>query len=397
MMNTFMSWLNKPFEHPENRPLSILFFGTQMAIGGAQNVLLAQARWFHRHGYRVSVVFLYDKENLHEPWQSGSDFPIHNLNAFSQKKNLFINIVSLMRGLFSLWKFIQEEEINVIETFTHDSNIFALFIAYLSNIPVRIATHHGVSDSFLPLYLKIHSWLINLNIANVLVAVSEGAKQQAIKEGVQADRILVIRNGIEPVSFEGRSRHDLRKEAGLRDDEFYLLSVGRLVYQKAHTILLQAMPQVLKKFPGAKLGICGDGILRSDLQSQIKELHLIDSVFLLGKWDSVTEFLKMADLFVLPSRWEGLPIALLEAMSAGLPIVATRVEGVDEVVKHGEHGLLVSVENVDGLAEAILQLLGNSQLRSAMAMAAKAYVLEHYTEDLMCEQYLKVMKKFFPR
>jgi glycosyltransferase involved in cell wall biosynthesis len=107
----------------------------------------------------------------------------------------------------------------------------------------------------------------------------------------------------------------------------------------------------------------------------------------------VTEYLASADVFVMPSLWEGLPIALLEAMSAGLPVIATKVEGVEEVIVEGEHGLLVPIENTDALADAILQLLADPQLRRNMGTAAKEKVLDLYTADRMCEQYLALMLK----
>jgi glycosyltransferase involved in cell wall biosynthesis len=239
--------------------------------------------------------------------------------------------------------------------------------------------------------------MVNRGIANVLVAVSARTHQQALREGVRDGRIVVILNGISPVSVETVGRLEVRKEAGVGADDLFLLSVGRLVYQKAHEVLVAAMPAVLKKFPNAKAGICGDGVLRPDLEAQIQSLGLSDSVKLLGKWDNVAKFLASADVFVLPSRWEGLPIALLEAMSAGLPVVATNVEGVDEVILEGENGLLVPVENTDALADAILQLLADPQRLRRMGAAAKARVLELYTADHMCGQYLAVMLKRLPQ
>ncbi|MBK8782818.1 MAG: glycosyltransferase [Anaerolineales bacterium] len=105
----------------------------------------------------------------------------------------------------------------------------------------------------------------------------------------------------------------------------------------------------------------------ADLQSQIERLGLSSSVKLQGQTDDVARHLAAADVFILSSRWEGLPIALLEAMSAGLPSIATKVEGVDEVLVEGEHGLFVPVENPEALARAILQLLRDPEARKEWA------------------------------
>jgi len=362
-----------------------------MATGGAQRVLLDQARWFHEHGHKVSVIFLYDKEGLHEKWQALTPVKITNLNAFRGYDKGTGNVFSLLQGLLSLWSFLRREKIDVIETFTHDSNMVALPIAWLARVPVRIATHHGVIEGFPRWRELIHSWMVNSNIANKLVAVSRKTHEISLREGVREEHIEVIQNGIVPLSIENRSRFEIRKEAKMDVGDLVLISVGRLVYQKAHEFLVACMPEVLKKFPNAQAWIFGEGPLRADLQSQIEQLGLSDSVKLQGKSDHIAMYLASADVFVLPSRWEGLPIALLEAMSAGLPCVATKVEGVDEALIEGEHGLFVPVEDPGALAQAILQLLGASEVRNRMGAAARRHISTFYTVDRMCDRYLELM------
>ncbi len=378
-------------KNKSNAQLSILLLGTQMATGGAQRVLLDQARWFHEHGHKVSVIFLYDREGLHEKWQALTPVKITNLNAFRGDDKGVGNVFSLLKGLRSLWSFLCREKIDVIETFTHDSNMVALPIAWLARVPVRIATHHGVIEGFPRWRELIHSWMVNSNIANKLVAVSRKTREISLREGVREEHIEVIQNGIVPLPIENRSRFQIRKEAKMDEGDLVLISVGRLVYQKAHEFLIACMPEVLKKFPNAKAWIFGEGPLRADLQSQIEQLGLSDSVKLQGKSDHIAMYLASADVFVLPSRWEGLPIALLEAMSAGLPCVATKVEGVDEALIEGVHGLFVPVEAPGALAQAILQLLHAPEARNRMGVAARRHISTFYTVDRMCERYLELM------
>lgn len=381
-------------ENKSNHQLSILLLGTQMSTGGAQRVLLDQARWFHENGHKVSVVFLYDKEGLHEIWQAFTPVKIINLHAFHGHGEGFLrNLVSLIKGFVSLWGYLRREKFDVIETFTHDSNMVALPIAWLARVPVRIATHHGVIEGFTRWREIIHSWMVNHNIAHKLVAVSEKTYQISLREGVHEEHITVIPNGIVPLPIENRNRLDIRKEAGMGADDLVLLSVGRLVYQKAHEILIACMPEVLKDFPNTKVWIFGEGPLRADLQAQVERLGLSNSVKLPGKSDHIPSLLASADIFVLPSRWEGLPIALLEAMSAGLPCISTKVEGVDEVLVEGKHGLFVPVENPEMLAQAILQLLRHPETRSKMGEAAREHISTSYTVDRMCGQYLELMLK----
>ncbi len=374
------------------KKLSILLLGTQMATGGAQKVLLDQANWFHVRGYQVTAAFFYDRDGLHEKWKDSFPFPIVNLNAFQKGWGTLQNGVSIFRGLWRLWSLLRHEKFDAIETFTHDSNMLALPLAWAARVPVRIATHHGIVAGISPWREKLHAWMVNHNIAHCIVAVSAMTRQKLIDEGIQAERIVVIPNGIMPVQVEGVNRAEVRQAAGLRAEDPFLLAVGRLVYSKAHEILIAAMPAVLERFPAAKVGICGDGILHSKLEEQIQSLGLSDSVKLFGHSDDVEKFLASADVFVMPSLWEGLPIALLEAMSAGLPVIATKVEGVEELITEGEHGLLVPTGNTSALTEAILKLLANPQLCRKMGAASKAKVLVFYTADQMCERYLELME-----
>jgi glycosyltransferase involved in cell wall biosynthesis len=381
----------------QNQKLSILLLGTQIATGGAQKVLLDQANWFRQRGHKVSAVFFYDRDNLLSKWQAVSAFPIIDLKAFQKGAGMLAQGVSLIKGLFSLLRLLRCEKFDVIETFTHDSNMLALPVAWLARVPVRIATHHGVIEGIPRWREGLHAWIVNRNIAQVLVSVSEKTRRLSLAEGVKAEHICVIQNGITPVPFEGGRRIEVRKEAGIGVDEPFLLCVGRLVPVKAHEVLVAAMPAVLKEFPNAKAGICGEGTLRGELEFQIKSLGLEGSVKLFGEQADVAKFLYSADVFVHPSRSEGLPMALLEAMSAGLPIIATRLEGLEEVVSEGVHGLFMPVDDANALSHVILQLLRDPPLRARMGAAAKQRVDELYSMDRSGEQYLELMYRLLNR
>jgi glycosyltransferase involved in cell wall biosynthesis len=364
-----------------------------MATGGAQKVLLDQALWFYERRHKVTAVFFYDKEELHQKWQDMSPFPIHNLNAFRPAAGVIMNSFYLLSGLWKLWKLIRRERIDVIESFTHDSNLLALPVAWFAGVRIRIASHQGLIGGFPRWREKLHSWLVNVGIADSLVTVSSGTQRQAEREGVRPERTVVIPNGITPVDLEIVNRSDAREEVGVANGDLYLLSVGRLVYQKGHEFLIRAMPHVLKQYPKTKVGICGEGVLRSQLKEQILELGLSESVRLLGQWEDVSRFLALADIFILPSRWEGLPIALLEAMSGGLPVIATRVEGVEDVVEDQVQGLLVPVEDSEALAKAIIQLINDPKKRNEMGMAASSRVKQLYTVNHMCNESLELIKR----
>lgn len=373
------------------KKFAILLLGTQMATGGSQTGLLDQARCLHARGCKVVVAFLYDRDGLHQTWQQRAEFPIHNLQAYKKGAGFWENTFLFLKGLATLGRLMRRERFDVIETFTHDSNLVGLPLAWLARIPVRIATHRGVIENFPRWREKLHSWMVNIGIADVLVAVSRGTGRQSQLEGVRDDKIRVITNGVTPLDIDSVDRAAVRRKLNIKETDLFLLSVGRLVIQKGHDILIKTVPALIQHHPELIVSICGDGPLKTALDDQISELGLSDHVKLLGTWSNVAPLLAIADIFILPSRSEGLSRALLEAMAAGLPVVSTRVEGVEDVVTDGVHGLLVPSEDPDALKDALLQLMDNPQLRTKMGAASRDHILGSYTTDIMFDKYYELM------
>ncbi|HKY54944.1 MAG TPA: glycosyltransferase family 4 protein [Anaerolineales bacterium] len=375
----------------EKKGFSILFIGTQMAIGGAQRGLFDQARWFNSHGCKVVVAFFYDKEGFHEKWSQSVDFPVHNLQAYERGAGFLRQGLLLIRGLWRLLVLLIRERFDVVETFTHDSNLLGLPFAWLTRVPVRIATHRGKIEAFPRWRQVLHGVLINIGIAQTLIAVSDQTRKQAIEEGIWESRITVIPNAVKPLDTSLVNRTAARKDLGLNEDDIFLLSIGRLTYQKGHEFLIQAMSKVVSRFPNAKAGICGDGPLRPQLEAQIREARLSNHVKLLGAWEDISPLLASAEIFILPSRWEGLSRALMEAMAAGLPVIASKVDGIKDLITDGMNGLLVPSEDAEALAKSILQLIDNAEMRKRIAAAGQAHVLQVHSMEDMCRKYYDLM------
>ena len=382
---------------PNDKQFSILLIGTQMAIAGAQRGLFDQARWFHSHGCKTNVAFFYDKEGLYEEWSGAVDFPVHNLEAYQPQAGLLQQAGTLMKGLWRLWNLLRRERFDVVETFTHDSNLLGLPLAWLAAIPVRIATHRGKIEGFPGWRQKLHNLLVNMGFASILIAVSEQTRQLAMEEGVRPDRITVIPNGVTPLDTLAVNKMEARKQLGLDQGDIFLLSVGRLTFQKGHEYLIEAVSNVIRRFPTVKVGICGEGPRRPQLESQILELGLSSHVKLLGTRDDISPLLVSADMFILPSRWEGLSRALMEAMAAGLPVVATCVDGIKSLITEGVHGLLVPPEDSERLGSSILQLLDNPEMMRTMGTAAREHVLRVHSTDAMCQKHYELILDFLKR
>jgi len=198
------------------------------------------------------------------------------------------------------------------------------------------------------------------------------------------DKVVVIRNGRD---LSGVLAPPLNEETALRE-EFHLspqdtvvVAPGRLEIQKGHNYLLEALPEVLGRFPDLRLLIVGEGSLRGQMTDKITKLNLQDHVTLTGYRKDVYDLFRLSDLVVLPSLFEGLPLVAIEAGALGKTILATSVDGTPEVVLHGVTGWLVPPANSADLAQAMCKLLGDSGLRARLGEQARMYVAQAYSFD----------------
>ena len=229
---------------------------------------------------------------------------------------------------------------------------------------------------------------------DLLIAESRASRDYLIKRcGYAPPKVETIYNGIDiagwPISR--LERQQKRLELRLRSGEFLIGTTGRLDDQKGHQFLVSAMGR-LKGKP-VRCVILGEGPRRAALERQIRKLHLEKQVWLLGEREDVTSWLSALDAFILPSLWEGLPNSLLEAMALGLPVVASKVDGVGEVVSDGKNGLLVPPKAPRALAERIDALSKDSALRTRLGNAAKEDVAEKFNLVGMIAAYEAAYQK----
>jgi glycosyltransferase involved in cell wall biosynthesis len=233
------------------------------------------------------------------------------------------------------------------------------------------------------------------------VAVSEGEAAAATRLHVASpDRLFLVHNGIASVPTadleDGRAKRPrLRKSLGIGSDRIAFLAAGRLSHQKAPAILVRAAETVLSESPSALFLWAGDGELRADIECdiewEIESQGLQDDFRLLGQRDDLPGLLPAFDAFVMPSRYEGLPYALLEAMSAGLPVIGTGVSGIKDLIEDGRCGYLIQHLSPEYVADAVLRLIDKGpDGRAEMGAAARELVVGRYTIDRMVSETVKV-------
>lgn len=233
-----------------------------------------------------------------------------------------------------------------------------------------------------------------LRLADRLVCISREITEELNKKGFQGGKLVYLPNGVDVDRF--------RPGGGGRrlfpSDKLNIIFSGRIVYRKGIDVLLKAFKDIVLDDPGTHLHILGSSKLQTgdefedELKSFVKENDLEGSVTFHGDVDNVEDYLREADIFAFPSRHEGLPNALLEAMACGLPIVATSIGGVVDVVKEGKNGILVRPDDADAIYKAIKRLIELPDFRRSLEIAARKTVEDEYSLGTTAERYIALYR-----
>ena len=224
-----------------------------------------------------------------------------------------------------------------------------------------------------------------------LITVSERQRRTYERIGVPRHLLQTVPNGIRPRGA-GPGRRAARQALGLTATQPVVLTVGRLLVQKGQRHLVDAVPLLRERFPDVAAVILGQGQLHQALRLQAEQLGVSDVVHLPGHRPDARMLLDAADVFALPSRQEGMPLAAIEAMDAGLPVVASDVIGTSEVVADGDTGTLVRRGDADALAAGIGELLADERLREQYGAAGRRRFSDCFTSDLMAARTLAVYR-----
>lgn len=227
--------------------------------------------------------------------------------------------------------------------------------------------------------------------SDAFITISPDIYDELRDNGLDKNKLWKIRNGVDVQHFSPASptiRTDLRRALGLPQRPTVIFT-GRLVREKGIDVLLAAWQIVMQRVPDANLVIVGEGELRAVLEAQAQELDIQEHVHFAGGSDDVAPYLRAADAFVLPSRAEGLPVSLLEAMACQLPCVATNIGGTMQVLSDNVNGRLVPVEAVPALAEALVEVLTSTEAQQ-WAEAARQHVVDQYSLDVVADRYIQM-------
>jgi glycosyltransferase involved in cell wall biosynthesis len=285
-----------------------------------------------------------------------------------------------------LARLMREERITVVNGHNPSGALYATLAAAWAGVPVVFRTEHsfhypGRHSAFYP---GIET-LITACTRRVVCVCQAVLESHVSRLPWAARRFVTVVNGISPAPHT-RARADLRRELGLDPGARVVLSVGSLSRQKAQQVLLEAFARATSPADPARLLLAGEGPLRAALEERIHALGLGGRVLLLGPRRDVADLMSAAELFALSSEREGLPVTVLEAMRAGLPVAATRAGGTGEAVEDGVTGRLVAVGDAAALGAALAELLGDAGARAAMGAAGRARWNQRFTAERMVRE-----------
>lgn len=275
-----------------------------------------------------------------------------------------------LRCAFDWVQLIRNRQIELVHSFDYYTNLFAAPLTRLSRVPLLVTSRRDTGSMFSPK----QRWVLRRVFLNSdrIVVNSEAARQSLLTEGLPDSQIRIVRNGVDLGRYQQNgNRQSARERVGWTSEMPVIGVIANLRPEKGHKILLRAVPAVLQRYPRAHFVFAGPGPLESELRAYVAANDLTNNISFLGDCDAIPELLAALDIVVLPSTSESFPNVVLEAMSAGRPVIAAAVGGCTELIDHNRTGLLFPSGDSNTLAQRILLLLDDPHLSAKVATAGR--------------------------
>jgi len=359
----------------------ILHVVLSLGTGGLENGIVNIINRSDSSKYLIDVVCLRELGELSDRITNDNTRIIFN----PEKSSNLLGAINLIRQIND------QHNYHIIHTHGWATMLAGYFATLFNNSSIIINGEHGT--------LYYHTWRQRViqkflfNRMKLNLSVSSALIQEISKKfTVKTNRFKAILNGVDTDKFIPckESKNRLRDELQISKDTFVIGTVGRLVEVKNFPSLLKAFSLVKQQIPNSKLVLAGDGPDKQSLVDLSLELGITDDVLFLGRREDIADVLNIYDIFVLPSFREGLSNTILEAMSAGLPVVVTKVGGSPEIVIEGSTGYLFEVDDIKRLSEILVSLYEDNYLISNISNNSRQHVLDNYTLSKMVHNYESV-------
>lgn len=369
------------------KKIKVVHLINSLKAGGAERFLVDLIKYIPHSEFEIYILCLYSAGELAgEIAEIG--IPVNVLGA-PRKFGL--------TGYRKLYRALRGEDIDILHCHLLESCWYGLPIGYIARIPIKIA-HLQNCHWHLRLKLRLFDRLA-FQFADCAFGCSEAVLSFYRNEmWYPARKLYLVYNGVDPSRFENLpTKKQARRELGIPDEDTVFVTVASLTPQKGHKYLLYAIKEVAKRHQNVKFLFVGDGGLKEILVSQARTLGIDPWVWWLGKRLDVPRILAASDVFVLSSLWEGFGLVLVEAGLAELPVIASRVDGVVEIVKDGINGLLVPPKDYNALAYACLQFIENHELRERMGKQGRTIALERFSSKKAAQRVTELYRALLNR
>jgi glycosyltransferase involved in cell wall biosynthesis len=376
-----------------SRRLRIAYVVAALRPGGAERQMLTLAERLPKDLFHVSFLVLSGPAEYDERGASAGATIRHvgaapAADAFGPSK-----VLRRLRKTATFVKTAREGRYDIIDAWLYPFDVLAAVSRPFTRVPVVISGRRNLDphESFGRAGGIVDS--IADRMTDMVVANSTAAADYALAhERLDPAKVRIIRNGVELPSPE-RVDRGIRQELGFEDDQLVIGCVANYLPVKRHDLLIEAFASVVKSFPNARLALVGDGPMRPAMEARIMAEGLDKRTRLVGSVADAPSIIGAFDIAVQASRSEGLPNALLEAAAAGLPIVATAAGGTSEIVRDGDTGLLVPIEDPAALASALLRALTDAELRRRLGGSARARVATVFAMDRFVSEFADLYRE----
>jgi len=371
------------------RPVHVLYFVDRLGpiLGGGERVLLSVLQALPKDRFRVSLATF--SCELDRPAMDRLPCPVH---VFPMKRTYGIDS---LRMAMAFRRLLRDEQVDIVQTMFESSDLWAGLVTKATSKAKLISSRRDLGILRSTKHRVAYRLLAGL--PDRVLAVSDQVRRFCIEaDGLPPERVFTLYNGIAVEAASESAWSKLRQELRIPAGVPVITTVGNLRRVKGADLLVRAAATVRDRFPDAIFLICGSALEAdyvSQLRELIRELRLETHVCLLGGQEQVPSILALTTVFALPSRSEGFSNALIEAMAAGLPCVATNVGGNNEAITDGEDGILVPPDSPAALAEAICYLLDHPTAAAEMGAKARITCEKRFTIEAMMHELVRTYEE----
>lgn len=368
------------------KKIHILYVITQLELGGAQKQLLSLIRHLDRDRYELYLFTAREGLLMDEALSIGG-LTVHRSKHLKRP----IDLPEDLLAVIEMVRFIKKNKIDIVHTHSSKAGILGRWAGTLAGVKTIMHTVHGWSfnDFQRPFLRGFYAGLERLNakFTDTIIVVSDHDKQKGLDHKIgEGDKYSLVRYGIDRAQF-GIRDPSLRKELGIGESAVVIGTIACFKPQKATEDFVQLAYLTSQVLPSARFLVVGDGLLREKIEKLIAKFNLNGRVILAGWRKDIPRVLQAMDIFVLTSLWEGLPIAVLEAMASQVPVVATQTGGISEVITEGETGFLVPCHQMPSMLEKINVLLRDASLKNRILQNAGQRLDEKFDTKTMVKAY----------